>query len=43
MKATEIISAYAAGERNFRGADLRGADLRGADLREADRHGAESD
>jgi uncharacterized protein YjbI with pentapeptide repeats len=32
MTAQELLAAYAAGERNFSGANLRGADLRGADL-----------
>jgi uncharacterized protein YjbI with pentapeptide repeats len=45
MKAQEVLSRYAAGERNFRGANLRGRsfrgqDLSGADFREADIRGA---
>jgi hypothetical protein len=36
MTAEELLAAYAAGERNFSGADLSGADLSGADLRGAD-------
>ncbi|HIK16022.1 MAG TPA: pentapeptide repeat-containing protein [Leptolyngbyaceae cyanobacterium M33_DOE_097] len=45
MKATEVLRRYAAGERDFRGADLRGQsfkgrDLSGADLSETDIRGA---
>ena len=45
MKAKEVLSRYAAGERNFRGANLRGRsfrgkDLSGADFSEADIRGA---
>jgi hypothetical protein len=36
----ELLEKYAAGERNFRGANLIGADLGGADLRGADLRGA---
>lgn len=35
MTREELLRRYAAGERDFRGADLRGANLRGADLRDA--------
>jgi uncharacterized protein YjbI with pentapeptide repeats len=45
MKASELLQRYAAGERNFRGANLRGQsfkgkDLSGADFSEADVRGA---
>ena len=45
MKASDLLQRYAAGERNFRGANLRGQsfkgkDLSGADLSEADIRGA---
>jgi uncharacterized protein YjbI with pentapeptide repeats len=43
MTAQELLAAYAAGERNFSGADLNNADLSGADLREADIRGANLD
>lgn len=36
MNPSELLRFYAAGERNFSGADLRGADLGGADLSDAD-------
>ena len=36
MKAQEVLSRYAAGERNFRGANLRGRSFRGKDLSGAD-------
>ena len=36
MTGTELLKRYAAGERDFHGADLRRADLSGADLRRAD-------
>jgi uncharacterized protein YjbI with pentapeptide repeats len=47
MTAQELLAAYAAGERNFGGADLRfavlkGANLKGANLHEADRMGSAS-
>ena len=32
MTAEELLERYAAGERNFSGADLKGADLRGTNL-----------
>ena len=32
LSAEEVARAYAAGRRNFRGANLRGANLRGANL-----------
>ena len=35
MTAEELLAAYAAGERDFSGADLSGANLEGADLRKA--------
>jgi hypothetical protein len=35
MTAQELLAAYAAGERNFVGADLSGADLSGANLSKA--------
>jgi uncharacterized protein YjbI with pentapeptide repeats len=45
MTAQELLAAYAAGERNFRGAELdmanlREANLSGADLNEANLEGA---
>ncbi len=40
MTAEELLRRYAAGERNFAGADLRNCDLRGADLRNCDLRGA---
>jgi hypothetical protein len=45
MKANEVLNRYAAGERNFRRANLRGQsfngqDLSGADFTEADIRGA---
>ena len=36
MTATELLAAYAAGQRDFVGANLRWACLSGADLRRAD-------
>jgi uncharacterized protein YjbI with pentapeptide repeats len=36
MTAQALLAAYAAGERNFIGADLSGADLSGANLSGAD-------
>jgi uncharacterized protein YjbI with pentapeptide repeats len=40
MDANEILSRYAAGERNFRQVDLKGISLIKANLREADFTGA---
>ena len=40
MTAEQLLEAYAAGERDFRGADLFGADLRSAHLNGADLRGA---
>jgi len=40
MTAQELLAAYAAGERNFSGADLSGAYLRKAILDEANLSGA---
>ena len=39
----ELLAAYAAGERNFSGADLSGADLSGANLSGAKLSGANQD
>ncbi len=36
MKAPEVLLRYAAGERNFQGANLRGANFKGQDLSGAD-------
>ncbi|MGB7488580.1 MAG: pentapeptide repeat-containing protein, partial [Phormidesmis sp.] len=41
MKAKEVLRQYAAGERDFRNANLRGANLRGKDLSGADFSGAD--
>ncbi|MHB1310616.1 MAG: pentapeptide repeat-containing protein [Gemmatimonadaceae bacterium] len=41
MTRDELLTAYASGRRDFRGADLRGANLIGADLRGADLSGAD--
>ena len=41
MTGTEFLERYAAGERDFRWADLRRANLREADLRWADLHEAD--
>jgi 2-iminobutanoate/2-iminopropanoate deaminase len=41
MTAPELLAAYAAGERNFVGADLSGADLSGSDLRGSDLRGSD--
>ena len=41
MTRDELLAAYAAGKRNFRGAYLGGADLAGADLRGAYLGGAD--
>ena len=41
MTRDELLTAYAEGKRDFRGADLGGADLGGADLRGADLGGAD--
>ena len=40
MKAQEVLRRYAAGERNFRNANLRGANFKGQDLSGADFSGA---
>jgi uncharacterized protein YjbI with pentapeptide repeats len=40
MTAEELLAAYAAGERNFSGADLREEDLREANLSGANLRGA---
>ena len=40
MTAEELLAAYAAGERDFSGANLQGADLSGADLYKANLSGA---
>ena len=34
MKAEELLEKYAAGQRDFKGAQLSGIDLKGADLSE---------
>lgn len=41
MKASEVLQRYAAGERNFRGANLRGQSFKGRDLSGADFSGAD--
>ena len=41
MKASEVLSRYANGERNFRNADLRGQSFKGQDLSGADFSGAD--
>lgn len=41
MKATEVLRRYAAGERDFRGANLRGQNFKGRDLSGADFSGAD--
>ena len=41
MKASEVLSRYANGERNFRGATLRGQSFKGQDLSGADFSGAD--
>jgi hypothetical protein len=41
MTKDELLTAYAAGKRDFRDAYLYGADLRGADLRGANLYGAD--
>lgn len=41
MKAREVLSRYANGERNFRNANLRGQSFRGQDLSGADFSGAD--
>jgi uncharacterized protein YjbI with pentapeptide repeats len=40
MNESELLSRYASGERDFRGANLSCADLRGATLRDANLRGA---
>ena len=41
MKASEVLSRYTNGERNFRGANLRGQSFKGQDLSGADFSGAD--
>ena len=41
MTTQELLSAYAAGQRNFAGLDLKGAFLRGASFEKADLEGAD--
>ena len=41
MKAQEVLRRYAAGDRDFRGANLRGANFKGQNLSGADFRGAD--
>ncbi len=43
MTAKELLAAYAAGERDFTGAELKGANIRGARLSGANLDGANQD
>lgn len=42
MDANEVLSRYAAGERNFRQADWKGISLTKANLRDVDLTGADT-